>query len=91
MLDLIRFSGVDPEVSDVSLMPPLLWTTAECACALRVSEDDLDAWRLAGEGPLYVEVASMVRYRPTDVAEWVSSLPTKRQRPDLFSRSRGGS
>ena len=86
MLDLTRFPGVAPEISDVSLMRPLLWTTAECACALRVSESDLEAWRRDGEGPLYVEVAGMVRYRPADVAEWVSSLPTKRQCPDLFAR-----
>jgi len=33
-------------------------------------------WRLLGQGPKYLKIGSAVRYKATDVAEWVDSRPS---------------
>jgi hypothetical protein len=43
---------------------------------LHVSLACLRRWRLRGEGPQYVKVGPLVRYRPDDLEGWVAKLPT---------------
>jgi predicted DNA-binding transcriptional regulator AlpA len=42
---------------------------------IRVSLACLRRWRLRGEGPQYVKVGPLVRYRPEAVEQWVEALP----------------
>jgi predicted DNA-binding transcriptional regulator AlpA len=42
---------------------------------LQVSLACLRRWRLQGEGPQYVKMGPMVRYRPKDI-DWLAKLPT---------------
>jgi hypothetical protein len=53
-----------------------LLTENEVSACLRVSLACLRRWRLTGEGPQYVKVNNMVRYREVDVSSWVGKLPT---------------
>lgn len=43
---------------------------------LHVSLACLRRWRLQGEGPQYVKMGPMVRYRLKDIEDWLASLPT---------------
>ena len=43
---------------------------------LQVSLACLRRWRLQGEGPQYVKMGPMVRYRPKDIEDWLAKLPT---------------
>ena len=42
---------------------------------LQVSLACLRRWRLFGEGPLYIKVGNLVRYRPEDIESWMANLP----------------
>ncbi len=53
-----------------------LLTENEVSACLKVSLACLRRWRLQGEGPQYVKVNNMVRYREADVSSWVGELPT---------------
>lgn len=48
--------------------------TEELAKALGVSPRTVDAWRTAGEGPDYIKIGAQVRYRETDVEQWLSTV-----------------
>lgn len=52
--------------------PPTLLTVQETARLLRCSASSLNKWRLIGRGPHFVYVGSRVRYRPTDIAEYIN-------------------
>lgn len=56
-------------------MDPLL-TENQVSEILQVTLACLRRWRLRGEGPQYLKMGPLVRYRPGDVAEWLSTLPT---------------
>ncbi len=43
---------------------------------LQVSLACLRRWRLQGEGPQYVKMGPMVRYRTKDIEDWLATLPT---------------
>jgi predicted DNA-binding transcriptional regulator AlpA len=43
---------------------------------LQVSLACLRKWRLLGQGPQYLKVGPLVRYRPEAVEQWVEQLPT---------------
>ncbi len=43
---------------------------------LNVSVATLRRWRLEKRGPMFVNVGSLVRYRPEDLDSWVAALPT---------------
>ena len=53
---------------------------------LQVSLACLRRWRLFGDGPLYVNVGNLVRYRPEDIENWMANLPRggKGQRPAVL-------
>jgi predicted DNA-binding transcriptional regulator AlpA len=43
---------------------------------LKVSLACLRRWRLLGEGPQYVKLGPMVRYRSKDIEDWLANRPT---------------
>jgi predicted DNA-binding transcriptional regulator AlpA len=43
---------------------------------LQVSLACLRRWRLRGEGPQYLKVGPLVRYRPGDIEDWVTISPS---------------
>lgn len=53
-----------------------LLTEHDLAQRLHVSLASLRRWRLERRGPRFIKVSSLVRYRPEDVDEWLSALPT---------------
>ena len=50
-----------------------LLTVGEAAELLRVSVSCLNKWRVYGGGPRFVYVGRRVRYRPADIASYVTS------------------
>lgn len=53
-----------------------LLTESQISEKLQVSLACLRRWRLRGEGPQYIKVGPLVRYRPEDVDGWLAELPT---------------
>jgi predicted DNA-binding transcriptional regulator AlpA len=53
-----------------------LLTESQISEQLQVSLACLRRWRLRGEGPRYIKVGNLVRYRPEDIELWVAELPT---------------
>jgi predicted DNA-binding transcriptional regulator AlpA len=53
-----------------------LLTETQVSDVLQVSLACLRRWRLRGEGPQYIKVGPLVRYRPQDLDGWLASLPT---------------
>jgi len=53
-----------------------LLTEHDLAQRLHVSLASLRRWRLERRGPRFIKVSSLVRYRPEDVDDWLSALPT---------------
>jgi predicted DNA-binding transcriptional regulator AlpA len=53
-----------------------LLTEIQVSDALQVSLACLRRWRLRGEGPQYIKVGPLVRYRPQDLDNWIAALPT---------------
>jgi hypothetical protein len=53
-----------------------LITEHEVSKRLNVSVASLRRWRLLKRGPAFLKVGSLVRYRPEDLEEWLSSRPT---------------
>lgn len=48
-----------------------LMTTAEVAEWLRVKVNTLEHWRSRGRGPAFRKVGGVVRYRRSDVENWL--------------------
>ena len=53
----------------------VLLTENEVSACLKVSLACLRRWRLLGEGPQYVKVNNLVRYRESDISAWMEKLP----------------
>jgi hypothetical protein len=54
-------------------LAPLL-TSTEAAKFLNLGNSrTLDAWRLRRQGPPYILVGRLARYRPADLAAWLES------------------
>jgi predicted DNA-binding transcriptional regulator AlpA len=53
-----------------------LLTENEVSACLKVSLACLRRWRLVGDGPQYVKVNNLVRYREADIKTWVEQLPS---------------
>ena len=54
---------------------PALMTEHEVASRLHVSVASIRRWRLLGQGPVFIKVGSLVRYRPEDIDSWLAALP----------------
>jgi len=53
-----------------------LLTETQVSEQLQVSLACLRRWRLQGEGPQYLKVGPLVRYRTEDIEGWIAKLPT---------------
>lgn len=51
----------------------MLWTTPEVAAHLGLAEITLRKWRIAGTGPRFIRCGANVRYRLTDIENWIAS------------------
>ena len=49
-----------------------LMDTREAAAVLGVQPRTLEAWRLRGSGPRYVQVGRLVRYRRATLEQWLA-------------------
>lgn len=56
---------------------PRLWTPAELAAYLRVSEPQLAQWRYQRLGPPFIKTGGLVRYAPAAIEEWLDSYTTQ--------------
>ena len=68
-------------------------TEKEVAKQIRVSLASLRRWRLVQRGPRFVKVGALVRYRPEDLDEWMTTLPaggTAPQRQEIHLRLASG-
>jgi predicted DNA-binding transcriptional regulator AlpA len=45
----------------------------EVAAAIGVKPQTLAAWRNRGEGPRFVKVGKLIRYRTSDINKWLST------------------
>ncbi len=50
-----------------------LLSSVQAAAYLGVKEPTLVKWRMSGEGPCFVRVGRMIRYRQTDIEAWLAS------------------
>ncbi len=50
-----------------------LLKTAEAADYVRLGKPTLERFRVSGEGPVFAKLGGAVRYRKTDLDEWVAS------------------
>jgi excisionase family DNA binding protein len=69
-----------------------LMTEEEVSKRLNVSVASLRRWRLLSRGPQFIKVGALVRYRPEDLDEWLTTLPrggckSDRNRPVAAARS----
>lgn len=52
---------------------------------LRITTKTAEAWRSRGGGPRYIKVGSLVRYRKSDICQWIERRTvdsTSRTTPD---------
>jgi predicted DNA-binding transcriptional regulator AlpA len=54
-------------------VPTLLLNTEEAAQAVALAPRTLIEYRLKGGGPPYCKLGRAVRYRPSDLAEWLAA------------------
>lgn len=50
-----------------------LWTEQQCAEHRRCAISTLQKERVRGDGPPFVKLGRLVRYRPEDVLAWVAA------------------
>lgn len=53
--------------------PPRLLTTDEAAEVLAITASAVKAWRVRGGGPRYIKVGQQVRYRLSDLLDWLDA------------------
>jgi Helix-turn-helix domain len=82
---LVGFRRQKPSLTIEGVLHPIrsdkyrmsnLMTETELAKRLNVSLASGRRWRLERRGPAFVKVGVLVRYRPEDLAAWLSALPT---------------
>lgn len=49
-----------------------LWTAREAADYLKVSTNTLQNWRCLGQGPAFLKLGKVVRYRVASVVAWAT-------------------
>jgi len=54
---------------------PALMTEHEVASRLHVSVASVRRWRLLGQGPMFIKIGVLVRYRPEDLNSWLEAQP----------------
>jgi len=58
-----------------------LLTQAAVSNLLGISEKTLERWRIYSKGPTAIKVGGAVRYRPSDVQEWLATRRTIGEKP----------
>lgn len=58
-------------MTDQDRARPRLWTSAETAAFLGISEKTLRTRRMRGASPPYIKDGRSVRYAPADVGQWL--------------------
>jgi predicted site-specific integrase-resolvase len=53
-------------------LPNALLTEAEVAEEFGCSNRSLQAWRQSGEGPVFLKIKGMIRYRASDIASFLA-------------------
>ena len=48
-----------------------IWTTKQLAKYLKMSVSQINAFRAYGNGPVYLKIGRLVRYRQEDVEKWL--------------------
>lgn len=61
--------------------PAALGSTTEIAQVLGIPEHTLEIWRSQGKGPKYLKVGRHVRYRWSDVNDWLATREVQNSRP----------
>ena len=56
-------------------MSDTLLTTEQAADLVRVKPATLKIWRIKGEGPTFIKVGRLVRYRRATIEKWLNNLP----------------
>ena len=56
---------------------PRLWTPAELAAYLQVSEPQLGQWRYKRLGPAFIKTGALVRYAPAAIEQWLDTYTTQ--------------
>ena len=64
-----------------------LLTEDDVSACLKVTLACLRHWRLVGDGPQYVKINNLVRYREADIKTWVEQLPSAGNGKRLGPRS----
>ncbi|AZT97639.1 helix-turn-helix transcriptional regulator [Brevibacterium aurantiacum] len=67
------------ESSGQILVSPLM-DSREVAAYLKVSESTLSRWRAEGNGPPFMQMGGVARYRVDAVEEWLASLEQMHER-----------
>ena len=67
------------ESSGQILVSPLM-DSREVAAYLKVSESTLSRWRAEGDGPPFMQMGGVARYRVDAVEEWLASLEQMHER-----------
>jgi excisionase family DNA binding protein len=57
----------------IAQMTPDILDTREAAAYIRLAKPTLERFRLTGDGPRYAKMGKAVRYRRTDLDEWLAS------------------
>lgn len=60
-----------------------LLTETQAAEVLNLSIRTLQAWRVKGNGPLFVRAGRSIRYRRHDLHSWITSKTVSSTRPNL--------
>ena len=64
--------NADPAKENGSLSPPGLMLTSEAGAYLDVRPSTLTTWRSNGQGPAYVKLGGLVRYRRADLDAFIA-------------------
>ena len=55
------------------MQTPEIMNTLEAASYVRLGKPTLERFRVTGEGPRYAKLGGAVRYRRSDLDEWLAS------------------
>ena len=67
-------SGLKGEgFAEPRMQPEMLLRTRQVAEMLQVQETTLEQWRWKGQGPLFIKVGRLVRYRLADVESFTAA------------------
>lgn len=58
---------------DKSALQPEIFKTPEAAAYVRLSKPTLERLRLTGDGPQFCKLGGAVRYRRSDLDDWLAS------------------